>query len=178
MAETETNRDNILLGAGEVYLFEFTGSELPSDEVIEAEANNVGHCSGGFSVEYKPTKYEVKNQYNKTVKSFITSEEITAKTGILTWDLKKLALLSTAKFTESEDKTTKTLVIGEGGGLKSVLIRFVHTKDDGKKIRFTMIGQGGSGFNLEFSDKEVTIDAEITAIEKIKNFLAKFEEEI
>ena len=57
-------------------------------------------------------------------------------------------------------------------------MRFVHEKENGKKIRFTMIGQGGSGFALEFTGKELTIDAEISAINKIDGFLAKFEEEL
>lgn len=171
-----TNIDEIILGAGEVYLYEFSGTEIPADETIEAEANNVGHCSGGFSLEYKPEKYDVKNQYGRTVKSFITSEDITAKTGILTWDLAKLALLSTATISTALGK--KTLTIGGGGSLKTVLLRFVHTKSDGKKIRFTMIGQGGTGFALEFSTAELTIDAEITAVEKIKGFLASIEEEV
>lgn len=171
-----TNKDEIILGAGEVYLYEFTGTELPIDTVVETDVNNVGHCSGGFSVEYKPEKYSVKNQYGRTVKSFVINEEVTAKTGILTWNLDKLALLSTAKVTTALNK--KTLTIGGGGNLKTVLLRFVHTKADGKKIRFTTIGQGGAGFSLEFSSKELTIDAEITAVEKIANFLASIEEEI
>ena len=170
------NKDEIILGAGEVYLYEFTGTELPTDETVETETNNVGHCSGGFSVEYKPEKYDVKNQYGRTVKSFIIKEEVTAKTGILTWDLEKLALLSTAKISNESGK--KTLTIGAGGNLKTLLMRFVHTKADGKKLRFTMVGQGGTGFSLEFRDKELTVDAELTAVEKISNFLASIEEEI
>ncbi|MPN04648.1 hypothetical protein SDC9_151893 [bioreactor metagenome] len=59
-----------------------------------------------------------------------------------------------------------------------MLLRFVHVKENGKKIRFTMIGQGGNGFAIEFTDKELTVDAEITAIEYLKNFLAVFEEEL
>ena len=41
-----------------------------------------------------------------------------------------------------------------------------------------MIGQGGSGFALEFASKELTINAEISAIQKLDGFLAKFEEEL
>lgn len=171
-------KDEILLGAGEVFMYEFSGETVPSHEEIETEEHNVGHCSGGFSIDYKPEKYEVKNQYGNTVKSFITKEEITAKTGILSWDLARLALLSTAKFTTDTAKKIRKLSFGGGGALKTVLIRFVHTKDTGKKIRFTMIGQGGNGFALEFADKEVTVDSEITAIEYIKGFLAEFEEEL
>ncbi|MDM8312907.1 hypothetical protein QUW36_12635 [Clostridium cadaveris] len=169
-------KDEIILGAGEVYMYEFTGSNIPDHKEIETELHNVGHCSGGFTIEYKPEKYDVKNQYGKTVKSFIVKEEISTKTGILTWDLSKLALLSTAKIKETSDK--RTLTFGGGGSLKTVLLRFVHEKDDGKKIRFTMIGQGGNGFSLDFSDKELTIDSQISAIEYIKNFLAEFEEEL
>ena len=53
---------------------------------------------------------------------------------------------------------------------ETVLLRFVHTKEDGNKIRFTMIGQGGNGFALEFTTKELTIDAQIEAIEHINRY--------
>lgn len=174
----EGKKEEIVLGAGEVFMYEFTGTEIPEHSIIETETHNVGHCSGGFSIDYKPEKYDVVNQYGKTVKSFITKEEITAKTGILSWELEKLALLSTAKFAADKVKKVRTLEFGGGGALKTVLLRFVHTKENGKKIRFTMVGQGGNGFSLEFTTKELTIDAEIAAIEYIKNFLAKFEEEL
>ena len=173
------NKDEILLGAGEVYMYEFKGTEIPTDTVIETEEHNVGHCSGGFTVDYKPTKYDVINQYEKVVKSFITKEEISAKTGILSWNLKNLSMLSTAEYKEDADtKKRKILFTGKGKSLTTVLFRFVHTKENGKKIRFTMIGQGGSGFALEFTSKELTIDAEIAAISRLDGFLASREEEL
>lgn len=174
------NKDEIILGAGEVYMMEFTGAALPEDAEIEKVDNNVGHCSGGFTVNYKPTKYDVVNQYQKTVKSFVTKEEVTAKTGVLTWQLKNLAKLSTGEYTEDKVKKVRTLTFtGKGKSLMTVLFRFVHEKENGKKVRFTMIGQGGAGFALEFtSEKELTIDAELAAINKIDGFLAKFEEEL
>ncbi|EPY2286760.1 hypothetical protein ACXAT6_004047 [Clostridium sporogenes] len=171
------DNNEIMLGAGEVYMYEFNEAELPTNEIIETEEHNVGYCSGGFKIDYKPKKYEVKNQYGRVVKSFITDEQMTAKTGIITWDLDKLSLLSTAKLEENKEKNTKTLTFGGGGSLKYVLVRFVH-EENGKKLRFTMIGQGGNGFGLDFGDKETTINAEIQGIERIKNFLAKFEQEI
>ena len=173
------DKDEIILGAGEVFVYEFTGSEIPEDSVVETEEHNVGHCSGGFTIDYKPTSYEVLNQYEKIVKKFITKEEISAKTGIISWALDKLSLLSTAEYTvDKEKKTRKLLFTGKGKSIKTVLLRFVHTKENGKKIRFTMIGQGGSGFALEFSTKELVVDTEITAINKIDGFLASFEEEL
>jgi hypothetical protein len=172
------DNQEIILGAGEVFMYEFTGTVIPEHTTIETDANNVGHCSGGFSIDYKPDKYDVTNQYGNVVKSFITKEEITAKTGILRWKLENLELLSTATFVADKIKKTRTLTFGGGGSLKTVLVRFVHEKENGKKIRFTMIAQGGNGFSMEFSDKELTVDAELTAIEYIKNYLASFEEEL
>ncbi len=72
----------------------------------------------------------------------------------------------------------KLLFTGKGKSLATVLFRFVHTKENGKKIRFTMIGQGGSGFALEFAQKELVVDAEISAISVLDGFLASFEEEL
>lgn len=172
-------KDEIIFGAGEVYISEFTGSAIPEHTVIETAENNVGHCQGGFTVEYKPETYDVKNQYNKLVRRFLKGEEISAKTGVLSWDLKRLEQLSTAKFTEDKSKKFRKLTFGGSGkAFKTVLLRFVHIKEDGKKLRFTMIGQAGNGFSIEFADKELVIDAEISAIEKVKNFLAEIEEEV
>lgn len=174
-----SEKDEIILGAGEVYMYAFDGAELPEDSTIETDVHNVGHCSGGFTVDYKPTKYDVQNQYEKIVKSFITKEEITAKTGILTWNLKNLEMLSTGEYKEDKQKKTRTLLFtGKGKSLKTILLRFVHEKENGKKLRFTMIGQGGSGFSIAFESKELTIDAEISAISVLDGFLAKFEEEL
>lgn len=174
-----SKKDEIIFGAGELYLNEFTGNTIPEDEEIETPDFNVGHCSGGFSVDYKPEKYNVENQYGKIVRSYVIKEEIVAQTGILSWDLNKLALLSTAKI--SVDKENKKKILEFGGSnptIKTVLLRFVHTKENGKKLRFTMIGQGGNGFAIEFTTKELTVDAQITAIEYIKGFLARIDEEL
>ena len=159
-------KEEIIFGAGELFLQEFNGNKIPEDAEIEKDEFNVGHCSGGFSVDYKPEKYNVVNQYGKTVRSYITKEEIVAQTGILSWDLHKLALLSTARITENKADKKRTLEFGgPNPSLKTVLLRFVHTKENGKKLRFTMIGQGGNGFAIEFTTKELTVDAQITAIE-------------
>lgn len=169
----------ILIGACDVYMYEFSGTEVPENTTIETDEHNVGHCSSGFTVDYKPTKYDVKNQYGQIVKSAVTEEAISAKTGVLTWNLANMSLLSTGEYTEDKDDKLRTLVFtGKGKALKTVLIRAVHEKENGKKLRFTMIGQGGSGFSIAFENKEVTIDAEITGIKKVDGFLASFEEEL
>lgn len=175
----KNNKEEILLGAGEVYMYRYDGDKIPTDAEIETEEHNVGHCSSGFTIDYKPTKYDVLNQYERVVKSFITKEELTAKTGVLTWKLRNLALLSTGEYTEDADKKVRKLIFtGKGKSIATVMLRFVYTKESGKKIRFTMIGQGGSGFAIAFEGKEVTVDAEISAISKVDGFLASFEEEL
>mgnify|MGYP001858586301 CR=1 FL=1 len=68
--------NEILIGACDVYMYEFTGAEVPENTVIETDEHNVGHCSSGFTVDYKPTKYDVKNQYGQIVKSAVTEEAI------------------------------------------------------------------------------------------------------
>lgn len=130
-------------------------------------------------MDYKPTKYDITNQYEHIVKSCISKEELSAKTGVMSWDLEKLSLLSTAEYiVDKEKKLKKLLFTGEGKALKTVLVRAVHKKENGKKLRFTMIGQGGSGFAIAFENKEVTVDAELSAIKKVSGFLASFEEEL
>ena len=168
--------DNILIGAGELYLAKFKGTEIPAREEIETEANNVGHCSSGFEVSYKPSIKEVVNQYGDIVKQYVESEEVTCKTGIMTWALDNLAMFSTGKINETSGK--KTLTIGANQHVETLLVRFVHKKEDGKKLRFTMIGQAGNGFSMNFENKEITIDAEIKAVKKVKDFLCSFEEEL
>lgn len=175
----EAEAKEILVGACDVFMYQFTGDAVPEDSVIETAEHSVGHCSAGFTVDYKPTKYDVTNHHGSIVKSSITKEEISAKTGIMSWDLEKLSLLSSAEVTVDKEKKLKTLLFtGEGKALKTVLIRAVHVKDSGKKLRFTMIGQGGSGFAIAFENKEVTVDAELSAIKKVAGFLASFEEEL
>ena len=95
--------NEILIGACDVYMYEFTGAEVPENTVIETDEHNVGHCSSGFTVDYKPTKYDVKNQYGQIVKSAVTEEAISAKTGILTWNLANMSLLSTGEYTEDRE---------------------------------------------------------------------------
>lgn len=172
--------DEVIFGAGELYLEEFTGNVIPAHEAIEIAANHIADCDGGFSVEYKPERTEVRNQHGKVIRAYVTSEEMVIKTGILTWLLKNIEILSTATLTEDQTKKIRKLTFGSGGQLKNVLIRFVHTKkDNGKKLRFTMIGYAGNGFSLDFSGSgATTIDAEFSSIEAVKGFLAEIEEEM
>ena len=168
------NNDDYIIGGGEVYIMPIGSlTAIPDDSLIEIAEYNAGTCSGGFKVNYKPKLEEIKNQYGQIVKSYITQEEITAKTGVVSWNIQNLSNLSTATYMQSGN--TKRVVFTGKGELAIVLVRIVH-EEEGKTIRFTMVGQGGKGFGLEFGEKPLTIDAEFGAINRFKNFLAEFRE--
>ena len=103
------DKDSIVLGSGYIYTTEFEGTdkELPTDAVIETEANRLGYIKGGASIEYAPTFYEAKDDMGKVSKTIITEEEATFKSGIMTWcanTLKKLC--DTGRVSESGKKRT------------------------------------------------------------------------
>ncbi|MHC5248821.1 hypothetical protein [Enterococcus sp. LJL90] len=177
--EKQLSPNDVILGAGELYLTEFTGTAVPEHATIETDENNVGHTSGGAQFTYTPSIYDVENSYGKTVKRKITKTECTFKSGILTFSPTKIGLLTNATILEDATKGVSKITFGENNPLKNVLVRFVHTKDDGKKIRLTMIANATNGFTMSFqSGQETVIDAELSAIEYLKNFLAEIETEI
>lgn len=171
-----SNDGLIMLGGGELYIMPIAGlSAIPDDATIEVPQNNIGNTDGGTKIQYKPKLTEVYNQYDQLVRRFITRESFTFKTGILNWNMQNISSLSNAQYLEDSD--TRRVVFTGSGSLNTVLLRFVK-EQDGAILRFTMIGQGGNGFGLEFGDKPTVIDAEIQGIQYFKNFLAEFREEI
>lgn len=156
--------EKIVLGSGLLYCMVFTG-EIPTNALIEVEANLLGLIQGGASVEYKPTFYEAKDDLGKVSKVILTQEEATLKSGIMTWCGNTLVkLCSTARVTEAAGKrTVKIGGVGNQTGEKYVL--HFHYKDevDGD-IRVTIVGNNQAGFTFAFAkDKETVIDAEFKA---------------
>lgn len=171
--------NTILLGGGAVYMMPIDGlTSIPDDSVIEVDEYNVGNCVSGAKIQYKPKVTEVYNQYDQLVKKFITREDFTFKTGILSWNLDNITKLSNAHYIPATESNLESRVVFTGTGtLNTILLRFVYLKENGKAIRFTMIGQGGNGFGFEFGDKATSIDAEIQGIQYFNNFLAEFRED-
>lgn len=160
------NLNNIILGSGSLYVAEYDADTgIPADETIETTSNTMGRIKGGATLEYKPTTYEVVDDTQYVVKRFVQSEEVTFKSGVLTWDMKNLERLAGACEVSTAAKVTTMKVGGRGvNGLKPYLIRFVHS-DGEKTLRVTLVGTSNSGFSLAFSpDKETVIDAEFKAI--------------
>ena len=169
MANTNTNIDNsdeIILGSGDLFMAEFSG-EIPEDSVIEAEANRAGNIKGGATLEYSQSNQTVKCDMGRVKKTIITEEDVKLKTGMITWAQEWIkALISTARV----DTTSKAgHRIYKIGGLKNQsklrhLFRFVHTRDDGRKLRVTVTGKNTGTISLAFNpENPTTIDAEITA---------------
>lgn len=177
MTDTVKSKDEVLLGSGELFLVAFSGA-IPADAELEVEANSTGRIKGGASLEYKPTEYEVTDDNGAVVKRFITKEEVTFKSGILTWGADNIVKLSPAVLTDDTVKHIKTLKLGGAKSLVSYALRFVHTKDDGKKLRITLVATAGNGFTLKFEgDKETVIDAEFKAVSQTDGTLVEIAEE-
>ena len=164
MSKRDDN-NTIYLGSGDLMFKEFIDS-MPAYTDFKVDTDLLGRIQGGATLEYKGTWYEAKDDTGKAVKTIITEEEVTLKTGIITWNGKTLAqLCSTARVTESNGiRTVKIGGVGNHDG-KSYALCFHHAdKVDGDVwIVIRAVNQGG--FSLAFAkDKETVIDAEFKCL--------------
>lgn len=165
MSEKKRDAEVITLGSGNLMIKEFIDT-LPAYTDFNPSTDLLGRIQGGATLEYKGTWYEAKDDTGKAVKTIITEEEATLKSGILTWNGKTLAkLCSTARVTESGGiRTVKIGGVGQHNG-KSYALCFHHVdKVDGDVyIIVRAVNQGG--FSLAFAkDKETVIDAEFKCL--------------
>ena len=104
-----SEKEKIKLGSGHIYVAEYNNT-MPTDVELETESNRLGFIQSGAVITYKPTFYEVKDDIGRIDEIYITEEEITLKTGILTWNGDTLEFLcSTAR-------------VSEAGGVRTVKI--------------------------------------------------------
>lgn len=165
---TMTDKDDVKLGSGDLYIMEFTG-KVPEDTAIEVDANKIGHIKGGASLEYTNEWKVVSDDMGVVIKNFLTKENVNFKSGILAWNGKVLqALCATARVTEpTKENAYRIVKIGgkKHADGKSYIIHFVHTTDKGKHIKLTIVGTSRNGFTIAFDpENETVIDAEFTAI--------------
>lgn len=158
--------DNFLLGSGDLFIGQVADPATATEEEIAEALENVGAISGGAILTYKPSFQEVKSANRGTLFTMLTEEEITFKSGLLTWDLANLEKLSAAHYSEDTTKGERRIGLG---GLKQVpvnYLRFVHKKVDGKKLTVNLFrAQNQSGFELTFDgEKETVLDAEFKAL--------------
>lgn len=160
--------ERIILGSANVYIKEFTGSTVPTTEDICRPENRMAYISGGASVEYKPSFYTAKDDTGNKRKTIITEEEVTLKTGIMTFDGNKFKYLcDTARITEDKQEKRRIVKIGGINNRKgSRYVICLHHEDPVDGDIWTMIvGNNQAGFSISFEkDKETVIDEEITAL--------------
>ena len=172
--------ERITLGSGDLMIKEYTDT-MPAYTDFSVDTDLLGRIQGGCTIEYKGTWYEAKDDTGKVVKTIITEEEATLKSGVLTWNGKTLAqLCSTARVTEGEGiRTVKIGGVGNHNG-KSYALCFHHTdKTDGDVwVVVRAVNQGG--FSLAFAkDKETVIDAEFKCLpQDTEGTLIEYVEEI
>ena len=165
MAENTRDAEVITLGSGDLMVKEYTDT-MPAYTEFNADTDLLGRIQGGCTLEYKGTWYEAKDDTGKAVKTIITEEEATLKSGVITWNGKTLAqLCSTARVTEDAGiRKVKIGGVGNHNG-KSYALCFHHTdKIDGDVwVVVRAVNQGG--FSLSFAkDKETVIDAEFKCL--------------
>lgn len=162
-----SKRDNevITLGSGDLMIKEYTDT-MPSYTDFDATTDLLGRISGGASIEYKGTWYEAKDDTGKVVKTIITEEEATLKSGVITWNGKTLEkLCSTARVTEADGlRTVKIGGVGNHNG-KSYALCFHHIDKADGDVWLLIRGVNQAGFSLAFvKDKETVIDAEFKCL--------------
>lgn len=167
-----SKRKDITLGSGKLYAQEYTGTTVPETDAICTDDNILGYISGGATLSYKPTFYNAKDDLGLVSKTVLTAEEVTLKSGVMTWDGNTLAKLSaTARVTETDaasgnpaKRSVKIGGVDNADGKKYVLC-FKHADKDGKRELYVrIVGKNQSGFEIAFAkDKETVIDAEFAA---------------
>lgn len=160
-------KETITLGSGKLYSVEYTGT-IPSNTELEKESNILGYIQKGASLDYKPEFYEAEDDLGIVKKQILTKEEVTFKSGILTWNAETLKkLVATGRITEDAEKGMRTIKIGgiNNNDGKQYIFHFVHEDKKDGNVRITIVGQNTAGFSLAFAkDAETVIDAEIKAL--------------
>jgi hypothetical protein len=167
MSKKNRDAEVITLGSGDVYYEEYNAdSGMPSVDTVCVENKLLGRISGGATLEYTGTWYTAKDDTGKVEKTLITEEEVTFKTGIITWNGKTLNVLcATGRVSEANGK--RTVKIGGIGNdnRKSYVIVFHHTDKIDGDLWIMIRGTNQSAISLAFTkDSETTIDAEFTAM--------------
>lgn len=178
MSKRET--DTIILGSGDLFYKEFTGT-LPTEEEICIDANFCGGIQGGASIEYKPSFYESKDDSGKHIKTILTDEEALFKSGLMTRIGQMLdKITNTAAVTTANGR--RTVKIGGVGNFnrKSYIWCFRHEDEIDGDIYVMVVGQNQAGFTLQFTkDKESIVDLEIKCLpQDDRGTLIRYTEEV
>lgn len=165
MSEQKRDAEVITLGSGNLLIKEYEDT-IPAYTDFDDEADLLGRIQGGATIEYKGTWYEAKDDTGKAVKTIITEEEATLKSGVCTWNGKTLKqLCSTARIEEADGiRTVKIGGVANHDG-KSYALCFHHVDKADGDVWVVVRGVNKAGFALSFvKDKETVIDAEFSCL--------------
>jgi hypothetical protein len=166
MSEQKRQDNNTIhLGSGDLMIKEFLDN-MPKYSDFDVTTDLLGRIQGGATLEYKGTWYEAKDDTGKAVKTIITEEEATLKSGIITWNGETLAkLCSTARVTEENGiRIVKIGGVGNHDG-KSYALCFHHTDKIDGDIWLVIRAVNQGGFSLAYvKDKETVVDAEFKCL--------------
>lgn len=118
----------LVVGSGELYLGTIADLATATEQDIVNSLINVGAISGGAEISYEPDVKTVKSANRGKLLNFVTDEEVTFKTGIITWNLDNLAKIAPATITTDSETGTKTLKLGVSTSIPVNYLRFIHTK--------------------------------------------------
>lgn len=170
--------DPIILGSGELYIGKVDNPETADETAVEAALKNLGAIESGCVIKYTPTIKEIESANRGTVLRIITKETLTLNTGIMTWVIDNLAVLSGGKVTTDATSGTKKMKIGMGS-LPINYVRFVHKKHDGSGTLTVNIyrAQAINGFELTLDrEKPTTIGYEFSALSSADGTLCEIVE--
>lgn len=171
----------ITLGSGKLYLIPYADT-VPEVEEICTDNNLFGYIKGGATIEYAPSFYEAKDDLGYVIKTIITEETATLKSGILTFNANTLnKLCDTGRVTEDATSKLRTIKIGGIGNAQGAkyIICFHHEDPIDGDIWVVVVGQNQAGFSLAFAkDAETVIDAEFKCLSQdTEGTLIKYIEE-
>lgn len=157
--------DKITLGSGDLMIKEYTDT-MPAYTEFDPETDLLGRIKGGATIEYSGEWYDAADDTGKAIKTIITEEEATLKSGVITWNGKTLEqLCSTARVTEEGGiRTVKIGGVANHNG-KSYALCFHHTDKADGDVWVVIRGVNQGGFSLAFvKDEETVIDAEFKCL--------------
>lgn len=165
MSKQKRDAEVITLGSGDLMIKEYTDT-MPSYTEFKAETDLLGRIKGGATLEYSGEWYTAKDDTGKAVKTIITEEEATLKSGIITWNGKTLEkLCSTARVTEEGGIRTVKIGGTANNNGKSYALCFHHTDKIDGDVWLVVRAVNQGGFSLAFvKDEETVIDAEFTCL--------------
>lgn len=166
MADSKrTEADKITLGSGDLMIKEYTDT-MPAYTEFKEETDLLGRIKGGATLEYTGEWYEAKDDTGKVVKTIITEETATLKSGIITWNGKTLEkLCSTARVTESGGIRTVKIGGTANNNGKSYALCFHHVDPTDGDVWLVIRAVNKGGFSLAFAkDAETVIDAEFSCL--------------